>query len=50
MASEGPTATYGPPSSSAEEFPTPAGVVSTDAEQVPAVLAVPAVIPRTLPT
>lgn len=42
MASEGPTATSGPPSSSAKDFPTPAGVVSTDAEQVPAVLAVPA--------
>ena len=42
MASEGPTATSGPPSSSAEEFPTPADVVSTDVEQVPAVLAVPA--------
>jgi methyl-accepting chemotaxis protein len=49
MASEGPTATSGPPSSSAEEFPTPAGVVSTDAEQVPAVLAVPAGIREIAP-
>ena len=40
MASEEPTATSGPPSSGAEEIPTPAGVVSTDGEQVPAVLAV----------
>ena len=35
-ASEGPTATSGPPSSSAEELATPAGVSSTDAEQEPA--------------
>lgn len=42
VASDGPTATSGQPPSSAEEFSTPADVVFTDAEQVPAVQAVPA--------
>jgi CHASE3 domain sensor protein len=49
MASEGPTATSGPPSSGAEEFPTSAGVVFTVAEQVPAVQAAPAGIREIAP-